>query len=165
MEFSLEGFVRMATFGKTPPREGEELDHLLDLPAPERDALMIDALKAMPTDRLTMPRKNGKTSLIAGLMDDKPLPLPPMPSVTIIDELAKHPTAASDPLTDMPVATSDPESLIDDMKPPKVTHYEDSWALEWSWPLSMIERRDPISQARRDDAALPQTRFGDYPSD
>ena len=135
----------MATFGKTPPRDGEELDHLLDLPAPERDALMVNTLKAMPVERLTVPRKNGKTGLLVGTLDE------------------------------MPVATSDPESLIEDMKPPFKTLLGFPVAIDdqpfdepdlvfgrWETPAERFER---ISQARRDDAALPQTRFGDYPSE
>ena len=83
-------------------------------------------------------------------------------------------TPLRDPLAEMPVATSDPESLIEDMKtqickvfglPPESITDADSydWRKELArWACDELTR---ISQARRDDAALPQTRFGDYPSD
>ena len=83
-------------------------------------------------------------------------------------------TPPRDPLAGMPVATSDPKLLLEDILLHSATICgipvvvsEDLHGCDFyiGRVKYRAERRDPISQARRDDAALPQTRFGDYPSD
>ncbi len=73
-------------------------------------------------------------------------------------------TPPRDPLSEMKLAISDLELLREDA----LQALEDanaSWAYDSAKEASQprAERREPISQARRDDAALPRTRFGDYP--
>jgi hypothetical protein len=73
-------------------------------------------------------------------------------------------TPRRDPLAEMKLAISDLELLREDA----LTALEDrnaSWAYDSVKEASQprAERYQPISQARRDDAALPRTRFGDYP--
>ena len=73
-------------------------------------------------------------------------------------------TPPRDPLASMQGAISDLELLHADA----LATFEDanaSWAYDSAKEASQprAERREPISQARRDDAALPRTRFGDYP--
>jgi hypothetical protein len=73
-------------------------------------------------------------------------------------------TPPRDPLSEMKLAISDLEMLHADA----LATFEDlnaSWAVSGRKEASQprAERREPISQARRDDEALPRTRFGDYP--
>ena len=79
-------------------------------------------------------------------------------------------TPPRDPLAEMKLAISDLQLLHDDTMDAFKREVEASlaygWSVEWSvLEVPKAERYQPISQARRDDAALPQTRFGDYPTD
>jgi len=61
-----------------------------------------------------------------------------------------------DPLRKLSVAASSPDALLEDMY---------LYAIENDLRRrdAFVERYEPISQARGDDAALPMTRFGEYP--
>jgi hypothetical protein len=73
-------------------------------------------------------------------------------------------TPPRDPLAAMKLAISDMEMLHADA----LAAFEDvnaSWACDSRKDATTprAERYEPISQARQDDAALPMTRFGEYP--
>ena len=87
-------------------------------------------------------------------------------------------TPPRDPLNEIKLAISDLQLLHDDTlatleaaaKPNTEAYIEGAhvgvdWAMDHSKELVIYraERREPISQARRDDEALPQTPYGDYP--
>ncbi len=75
-----------------------------------------------------------------------------------------HNEPPRDPLASMKLAISDLQLLKEDALK-ALEDREFSWANDYQKEASqpVAERREPISQARRDDAALPRTRFGDYP--